>query len=187
MRVSVVTSAIAAAAIGLTGAIVHTQDIRPLRAQVLEPTWETCEDMHAEYAARFEGTRGFGLSRMAQPPMQDRSGVLDLGGARYAIDSIELVGLLQRDAPVVYAPVYHGQLVDSIKSKVRETTAFERTALASFGGGDDIAISQPDAAGVLRCMGTLRAKHTCVQCHQSKKDGDLLGAFSYALRPLPRR
>ena len=183
MRASVTASAVAAAVIGLTGAIVHTQDIRRL-AQAPDPTWESCEDMHADYAARFESTRGFGLSRMAQPPLLDRSGILDLGHTRYAIQSIELVGLMQHNGPVVYAPAYHGQPVDSIKAKVRGMTEFERAALESFSGGDDIAISPADDAGVLRCMGTLRAKHACVQCHQDKKNGDLLGAFSYNLRPV---
>ena len=182
MSASVTTSAIAAAVIGLTGAIVHTQDVRrPSAAPTL--TWETCEDMHAEYTARFESAPGFGLSRMATGSMVDRSGTLDLGRAKYTIQSIELVGLLRSDTPVVYESLYHNLLVDSMRSKTRAMTAFERTALASFRDGGDMAIAPPDDSGVLHCMGTLRAKHSCVQCHQSKKGGELLGAFSYTLRP----
>ena len=186
MRASVTTSAIAAAVIGLTGAIVHTQDVRrPSPAPNL--TWETCEDMHAEYAARFEGAPGFGLSRMATGSMVDRSGILDLGRTKYTIASIELVGLLRSETPVVYEAVYHNMPLDSIRSRTRAMTDFERTALASFRGGGDMAIAPPDDSGVLHCMGTLRAKHSCVQCHQTKKDGELLGAFSYTLRPQPQR
>ena len=179
------SSAIAAAVIGLTGALVHTQE--PLRLS-LGPTltWETCEDMHAEYTARFEGTRGFGLTRMAGGTMLDRSGMLDLGQTKYAIERLELVGLLRGETPVVYAPIVHDQPIESIRARTREMTPFERTALSSFRNGDDMAIAPADEDGVRHCMGTLRAKPACVQCHQNAKDGDLLGAFSYTLRPLPK-
>jgi hypothetical protein len=35
-------------------------------------------------------------------------------------------------------------------------------------------------------MGSLRAKDSCVSCHRDKKIGDLLGAFTYRLRVLPK-
>jgi hypothetical protein len=142
--------------------------------------------MHAEYTARFESSRGFGLTRMVSGTMLDRSGILDLGQAKYSIASLELVGLMRSDTPVVYNALFHDQPLDSMREKTRDVTDFERTALASFRAGDDMAMAPVDNAGVLRCMGPLRAKADCVQCHQNKKNGDLLGAFSYTLRPQPK-
>ncbi|HEX5214723.1 MAG TPA: hypothetical protein VFV98_04640, partial [Vicinamibacterales bacterium] len=57
---------------------------------------------------------------MLRPPMLDRSGTLDSGRHRFAIEAVELVGHLQTDAPAAYVPVSHDA---SLK------TAFDRRAL----------------------------------------------------------
>jgi hypothetical protein len=31
-------------------------------------------------------------------------------------------------------------------------------------------------------MGALRGEPSCLKCHKDRRDGDLLGAFSYTLR-----
>ena len=76
----------------LVATVFSMQDKRVLTP--FEPTWETCGEMHDNYVDRFASSPGFGLSRMWQPPMLDRSGVLDFGRSRYSIENIELVGLL---------------------------------------------------------------------------------------------
>jgi hypothetical protein len=136
--------------------------------------------MHDMYVHRFEGLQGFGLSRMLQPPMFDRSGVLDDGKTQYSLDSIELVGLLKLDTPVVYMPTRHGDRPQPEGFKSRTLTNFEKDSLAAFRQGQDMASADGDKA--LRCVGALRAKDSCLRCHKDRSVGDLLGAFTYTLR-----
>ena len=162
----------------LGGAFVTAQQDRgPFSAQ--PPQWESCEEMHDTYTRRFAAARGFGLSRMPQPAMSDRSGVLDTGRIKYTLDSIELVGLLKPAAPVAYVPGPHTEKPADFKS--RPLDEFEDAGIAGFRQGKDI-VSTRDDSGNLRCVGALRAKESCVGCHEDKKTGDLLGAFSYRLR-----
>src|SRR6185436_11503049 len=145
------------------------------------PTWESCEEMHDTYTRRFANARGFGLARMPQPAMSDRSGVFDTGRIRYALDSIELVGLLKGSVPVAYVPGPHTERPSAADFKGRPLTEVENAAIAAFRQGRGI-VSTSDASGALLCVGALRARESCVGCHQDKKAGDLLGAFSYRLR-----
>ena len=147
-----------------------------------EPRWESCSEMHATFVGRFESVGGMGLSRMPKPPMLDRSGVLEIEWDRYALDSIELLGLLKQETPVAYVPQWHGAATPS-GFKSRALTPFEQEALAGFRAGKDIASAGDDKGGLL-CAGALRAKDSCINCHRAKKIGDLLGSFSYRLRAL---
>jgi len=145
------------------------------------PQWESCEEMHDMYTRRFASARGFGLQRMPQPAMSDRSGVFDTGRIKYALDSIELIGLLKPSTPVAYVPGLHSEEPSAADFKSRPLTDVENAAVAAFRKGRDI-VSTSDASGALLCVGALRAKDSCIGCHQDKKAGDLLGAFSYRLR-----
>ena len=167
----------------LVGATAYSAQNPGLRTDGPPPSWESCEEMHDFYVARFESTPGFGLSRMAQPPMLDRSGTLDAGRRHYKIESIELVGLMQRETPVVYVPWNHGFKLAETTFNDRSLTAFETESLASLRAGKDMTSTDDNRDGTLACVGALRAKSTCLQCHRSKKPGDLLGAFTYSLRP----
>jgi hypothetical protein len=46
--------------------------------------------------------------------------------------------------------------------------------------GEDLFIANKD--NIVRMLGALRATKTCLKCHDAEI-GDLLGAFSYTLRP----
>ena len=119
--------------------------------------------------------------------MLERLGILDLGRTRYSIDNIELVGLLQRETPVVYVPAFHGaQPAAGVAFNNRDLTEFEQTALDELRGGHDMATSGSTQLTTLHCMGALRATETCVKCHRANKVGDLLGAFTYRLREIDR-
>ena len=172
----------------LTATVYSSQESRGLprldqRVLAASPqSWESCEEMHDSYVARFEGAPGFGMSRMAQPPMLDRSGTLDVGRTSYSIVNVELVGLLYRETPVVYIPFRHGSKPDELTFKDRELNDFEKSSLAAFRAGKGITSTDDEKAGSLACMGALRAKDTCLQCHRTRKEGDLLGAFTYNLR-----
>jgi len=149
----------------------------------LNLTWESCEEMHDSYVKRFVSAEGFGMSRMLTPHMRDTSGVLDLGRTRYSIESIELVGLLQQPQPMVYLPALHNS---GPKASIgqRAPTTFEASAIASFRAGKGMA-SQSEP-GALRCIGAVRATNACLSCHEDRKAGDLLGAFTYRLKALPQ-
>jgi hypothetical protein len=142
--------------------------------------------MHDTYVARFEGAPGFGLSRMLQTPMLDRSGVLDLGRTRYALDSVELVGLIHREVPVVYTPRLHNSGFDAKVFESRPLSDFETESLGGFQTGKGIASTPEGKPGAMHCIGALRAKDSCLACHKAARAGDLLGAFTYTLRPLPQ-
>ena len=62
--------------------------------------------------------------------------------------------------------------------KSRSLTAFEERALTEFRKGRDIAVDATKD-GPEACAGAIRAKSTCLDCHDGAKTGDLLGAFSY--------
>ena len=184
MRTSAATALLTSAAILVSATVASGQlesAFRPLPA----PEWESFEEMHDFYTRRFESAYGFGLARMPQPPMLDRSGRLDLGRARYAIDRLELVGLLKHSAPVVYTPVRHtGRAADDFRG--RALTPFETRALAALRAGTDIEVGAATPSGTLELVGALRGDGSCLKCHKDKKAGDLLGAFTYRLRPSPR-
>jgi hypothetical protein len=181
-----VAATIASIATLFTVTAYSSQDPRGLAHPALLATspqsWESCEEMHDAYVARFESAPGFGMSRMGQPPMLDRSGTFDAGRTSYSIVNVELVGLLYRETPVVYTPFRHGSRPDGLTFKDRDLNDFERSSLEAFRAGKGIASTDDEKAGTLACMGALRAKDTCLQCHRTKKVGDLLGAFTYNLR-----
>jgi hypothetical protein len=167
----------------LTGAsVLSAQNVAALRAP--EPVWESCEEMHDTYVGRFERLEGFGLSRMVLPPMRDFGMQLDLGRTRYTLESLELVGLLKRDPPVVYMTSRHPDTtaVSPVTFKTRKLTEFEKTSVAALRDGQDIVTAGGDTSPTVQAVGALRAKETCRKCHYSAKLGDLLGAFTYSLR-----
>jgi len=179
-----VKSILAGAAIAtLIGAVGVAQNPVSSGYTGLNQTWESCEEMHDSYVKRFVSAEGFGMSRMMTPHMRDLSGVLDLGRTRYNIESIELIGLLQQPQPAVYVPARHDSGL-KLSTGHRAPTTFETSALASFRAGKEIA--SQNAPGALRCIGAVRASDACLGCHEDKKRGDLLGAFTYRLKALPQ-
>jgi hypothetical protein len=172
-----------AAVVTLLGAVGVAQNAASGGYRGLNQTWESCEEMHDSYVKRFISAEGFGISRMMTPHMRDISGMLDLGRTRYNIESIELIGLLQQPKPTVYVPAAHDFGL-KLSTGQRPPTDFETSALASLRTGRDM-VSQ-DSAGALRCIGAVRAADACLSCHEDKKRGALLGAFTYRLKALPK-
>lgn len=165
----------------LGAAILHGQSLGRV-PPVDEPRWESCEEMHDTYVSRFESAEGFGLSRMLRPIMLDREGVLEAGRSRYELVNVELVGLLKHPEPVVYRTRLHGMTSETVGT--RSLTGFETDSLAGFRSGKDVTSAADEKGGTLQCVGSLRAKASCLRCHTDKKAGDLLGAFTYSLRAL---
>ncbi|MCX6857425.1 MAG: hypothetical protein NTV80_21245 [Verrucomicrobia bacterium] len=60
----------------------------------------------------------------------------------------------------------------------RKLDWFEQTALAQLRLGH--AYCSTEEGGLWRGMGAIRAQASCLRCHDEAKEGDLLGAFTYA-------
>jgi hypothetical protein len=175
-------AAIAAAVILVSTAIVVGQQPDPFRI-LPAPEWESVEEMHDFYTRRFESSLGFGVSRMPQPPMLDRSGTLDTGRTRYAVERLELVGLLESATPRVYVPRRHDRLLEAKDFTSRALTPFEARALAALRAGKDVEVAADRGSNALDVLGALRGDGSCLKCHTGSRESDLLGAFSYTLRP----
>ena len=153
----------------------------------LAPLWQCEEDMHEYYIRRFESSEGFGLSRMPQAPMLDRSGTLRLAGKSYSIERLELVGLQTGPEPVVYVPRRHNLPFKRTDFQSRQLSGFERRALDLLRAGRTVERSPGADLDTVDIMGALRGDGSCLKCHTDAKQGELLGAFSYRLRRIADR
>ncbi len=61
--------------------------------------------------------------------------------------------------------------------KVRELDSFETKALELLQTGH--ALVWKDQGASFRAIGAIRMQASCTRCHEDKKNGDLLGAFTY--------
>jgi hypothetical protein len=102
---------------------------------------------------------------------------------RWSIQHVQLVGILTHEEPVVYLTDKLPSMEQVRQGKIRPLDFFEEVALPSLRDGEDLYIVSKD--NTLRMLGALRATKTCQKCHDAEI-GDLLGAFSYTLRPAPK-
>jgi hypothetical protein len=99
---------------------------------------------------------------------------------RWRIHHVQLVGILSHEVPVVYLTDKLPSMEQVRQGKTRALDYFEEAALPSLRDGEDLyVVSKNDT---LRMLGALRATKVCQKCHDAQI-GDLLGAFSYTLRP----
>lgn len=101
----------------------------------------------------------------------------------WRVHHVLLVGILTQDHPVVYLTDKLPSMEQIRQDKVRSLDFFEEAAMPSLRRGDDLYIA--GKGDTLRMLGALRATKTCQKCHDAEI-GDLLGAFSYTLRPAPK-
>jgi hypothetical protein len=100
----------------------------------------------------------------------------------WAVASLELVGLLRHDEPVVYLSQKLPRMDELKDARTRPLDAFETAALRALRAGADLHVE--DDPGV-RFVGAIRSTKQCAGCHDSQR-GDLLGAFTYRLAPAGR-
>ncbi len=98
------------------------------------------------------------------------------------VDHVLLIGILKHEQPVVYMTEKLPSMDKIHLEKARPLDLFEQAGLATLREGEDLYIASKDAT--FRMAGALRATKTCQKCHDAEI-GDLLGAFSYTLRPVP--
>jgi hypothetical protein len=96
------------------------------------------------------------------------------------VDHIELVGILTQPEPIVYMTDKMPSMEQIKKGTTRKLDAFEEKGLKELARGEDLFIIEKD--NTLRMLGALRATKSCLQCHDTAKEYDLMGAFSYTIR-----
>jgi hypothetical protein len=98
----------------------------------------------------------------------------------WEMKSLDLVGLIKHKEPVVYISDKLPEMKDLKETPTRPADLFEFTALECLQKGDNLFARGKD--DTIRMLGAIRAGKKCLSCHDDRKEGDLLGAFSYTLR-----
>jgi hypothetical protein len=98
---------------------------------------------------------------------------------RWRIENLELISLLRHPEPVAYLSGNLPRMDELRDAPTRPLDGFEIARLEQLRAGRDLS-----AAAVprrIRMLGAIRARDTCLKCHNAEPK-DLLGAFSYDLR-----
>lgn len=149
--------------------------------------WTSLQGMHADYVDAFVQSDGFGIRRVTPMMMLVQGGSVTLDSQRLRVEDVQLIGIAKHDPPVVYPGGFlkfqHGDKDQAFLSQAaqRPVDVQEQRILASLQKGEEV-VSKAHAGGVA-AFGAIRATEACLQCHQSKQVGDLLGAFVYRLAP----
>jgi hypothetical protein len=131
----------------------------------------------------FVNPRGFGFVK----DRQHVAGFQSHGFSRvpepvgdWKVASVELVGLLRHEKPVVYLSNKLPRMDELSDKSIRQLDAFETTALTELQRGADLHLGEGKDTG--RFLGAIRSTKQCIECHGGER-GALLGAFTYRLRP----
>lgn len=138
--------------------------------------------LHGESTLDFLNPGGFGY-------VKDRKQVAGFQGHGFSAEpeparpeklvSIELIGLVVHDEPVVYISQYLPNMKALGQSPTRMLDEFETAGLQALKDGKHM-YAQDFLPGT-RAVGAIRATNQCITCHNVQR-GDLLGAFSYTFR-----
>jgi hypothetical protein len=149
--------------------------------------------MHDDFVSAFVESDGFGYARVT-PMMRVMQRYRTQGRPSLWVANVALVGIAKHDPPVVFASPFQGflhapdmpsgsEIAVRPRPEGRPLTQAERDAVHALAGGAPLLV-HADGDG-LRATGPIRARGECLACHKGKREGDLLGAFVYTLRPLP--
>jgi hypothetical protein len=107
--------------------------------------------------------------------------------ATWQVAKLELVGATFHKPPKAYAMPKPGTRPLG-RAPLRELNEFEKESLEALQAGKDVQIHAE--AEQITMVGAIRAGAKCVQCHTNEKtpikEGHLLGAFTYVLKPAPK-
>lgn len=153
------------------------------------PKWTSLTAMHADYIDAFVHSDGFGMRRISPMMQLMQSGELRLDNQRLYVEDVQMIGIAKHAPPVVHQggmlKFQHGEqgpeLLPEVGQRLLNTQEVE--AVRRLQAGERIV--SLSAAGGASAVGPIRATADCLRCHQGKKEGDLLGAFVYTLRPVP--
>jgi hypothetical protein len=101
---------------------------------------------------------------------------------RWQVDNLQLISLLKYEEPVAYQSRHLPRMDELRTAETRPLDPFEKQALAALRQGGSLVVRS--GKDWLRMLGAVRALRQCLACHEAER-GDLLGAFSYTLRPAP--
>ncbi len=170
--VSVLTAAAWASAVGRDA---------PARDELLR--------MHDDFVLAFVQSEGFGMRRIT-PMMQVMQRYRTHGETALWVADLQLIGIARHDPPVVFSSAFQGfqhseeGMAPAPRREGRPLTDAERADVRALEDGQKLVV-QPQGEA-LRVTGPVRAASECLGCHKDKRAGDLLGAFVYTLRPLPK-
>jgi hypothetical protein len=137
--------------------------------------------MHLDSVINFANAGGYGLffSRQKVAGFQSHRFNMVPHATEWKVRTIELVGLLMHDDPVVYVSNDLPRMEKKGKVPTRGLNVFESAGLKRLQEGDDLYVRE--AEGAIRMVGAVRSVEQCLKCHGGQR-GDLLGAFSYRLQ-----
>ena len=118
----------------------------------------------------------------SRPNVQDNEGQfgpVPEPAVHWRVRTLDLVGLLLHDEPVVYVSDHLPRMDQVRAAPTRPLDKLEALGLATLDHGEDLFISR-DGDG-LRMLGAIYSTKQCVACHGGER-GDLLGAFSYTFQ-----
>ncbi len=98
---------------------------------------------------------------------------------RWKLQTLDLVGLLLHDEPVVYVSDNLPSMDELKGAATRPLDKFETLGLIAIRQGENLFIAHDGKS--LRTLGGISSTKQCVACHGCQR-GDLFGAFSYTLR-----
>jgi hypothetical protein len=137
--------------------------------------------MHSASILDFVNVGGFGY-------LKDRQHVAGFQGHQFSeaptpgehwiLRSVDLVGLITHDRPVVYVTANLPRMEELRNAATRPLDDFETAGLGALRGGEDLF--KRDVTTGRRLLGAIRSARQCVACHGGER-GELLGAFSYTL------
>jgi len=99
---------------------------------------------------------------------------------RWAVEQLDLISLLLHEKPVAYVSAKLPKMDELRGAPTRQLDEVEAEGLQALRNGEDLFVHSTEAG--VRMVGSVRAANQCVKCHDGNR-GDLLGAFSYRLRP----
>jgi hypothetical protein len=98
----------------------------------------------------------------------------------WQVRTIDLVGLLLHQEPVVYVTANLPRMEELRKAPTRALDDYEAASLKKLQKGETLVVDQSPKG--LRMLGAIRATQQCIACHGGD-EGEMLGAFAYVLGP----
>jgi hypothetical protein len=102
----------------------------------------------------------------------------------WRVSSIELIGLWQRESPMVFEqrPSTGFAVLKTERAPTRNVNQEESAAIPKLQGDAQLIATFDEEASKIRLVGAIRAKQSCISCHDTT-EGSLLGAFTYLIEP----
>ena len=140
--------------------------------------------IHSESVLDFAHPRGYGFikdRRHVAGFQSHRFTTVPVSGkkSQWAVQRLDLVSLLLHNEPVAYDSDFLPRMDELRGATTRPLDEFEQSSVGKMTRGEDFAIAV--SGDRVRMLGSLRSTKQCAKCHGGQR-GDLLGAFSYALK-----